>query len=362
MVSYLKDSIPKYSQLKDILSEEIKNGEFETGDKFYSERELVGKFNISRNTAVESLRILENEGLIERIQGKGTFVRNISKNNTKNIAVVVSEVFETRHPASISLLRSIEKSLNKQGYHVLLISLESRSEKQQIENLLSQKKADGFILVSVSGKIHEWFASGNVPFIVIGNTLLKNVPYVNVDYFKLVREEISYLFKLGHRRIGFIVGDRTNIGIMMGIKGYKSAYEDFGLKWKDEYIIINVRNSSAMAEAVNGLVNTGVTAILFDAICIVDYVSNEITKRGLNIPEDISIIGIQKFAKEWANYAFLTGFEVDVQKIYKLAGNMIIDLINGKEVKSRTMPYKFFKGNSCKRLGVETQSRKGENK
>ncbi|MDO9463847.1 MAG: GntR family transcriptional regulator [bacterium] len=365
MVSYLKESIPKYSQLKDILSKEIKNGKFKEGDKFYSERKLVGKFNISRNTAVESLRILENEELIERIQGKGTFVSSRNRklsNNTNNIAVVVSEIFEARHPASISLIKSIEKVLDKAGYHILLISLEHYSKKQQIDSLISQKKADAFILVSVPGEVHEWFASKNVPFVIIGNTLLKKAPHINVDYFKLVDEGISYLLELGHRKIGFVIGDKKNIGVMRGIRGYENAYNSLGLAAQSRYIMTDISNASNVIKATNNLIDAGATAILFD-IHMFNYAVDEIRNRGLGIPEDISLmLATQKIRKINAKNSLLTGFEVDIDKTYRLAGKMIIALINGKEVKSKTVPYKFFEGNSCRRLSVETQNTKGENK
>ena len=356
MVSCLKNAIPKYSQLKEILHKEIKEGKFNKGDKFYSGRELVKKFDISRNTAVEALRVLEAEGLVERVSAKGTFIKDISGNKTKNIAVVVSEIFEARHPASISLIKSIEKVLNKAGYHILLISLEHYSKKQQINNLISQKKADGFILVSVPGEVHEWFASKNVPFVIIGNTSLENIPYINVDYFKLVNEGISYLLELGHRKIGFVIGNKKNIGVMRGIRGYENAYNSLGLATQSKYIMTDISNASDVIKATNNLIDAGATAILFD-IHMFNYAVDEIRDRGLGIPEDISLmVATQKIRKINAKNSLLTGFEVDINKTYRLAGKMIIDLINGKEVKSKTIPYKFFEGNSCKRLGIEAQS------
>ena len=60
MVSYLKDVIPKYSQLKDILSKEIASGKFKKGDKFYSERELMKKSKVSRNTVIDAFREREH--------------------------------------------------------------------------------------------------------------------------------------------------------------------------------------------------------------------------------------------------------------------------------------------------------------
>ena len=94
------------------------------------------------------------------------------------------------------------------------------------------------------GKIHEWFAEQNAPFVIIGNTLLKNIPHIDVDYFKLVDKEISYLLKLGHRNIGFVVGDKKNIGVMRGIRGYENAYNSLELAAQSKYIMTDISNVS----------------------------------------------------------------------------------------------------------------------
>ena len=77
MVTFLKEPVPKYRQLSDILRKEILKGTFRGGDRFYSERQLMKKFSVSQNTVIEGLRILENEGLIRRIQGKGKTQQNL---------------------------------------------------------------------------------------------------------------------------------------------------------------------------------------------------------------------------------------------------------------------------------------------
>ncbi|WP_338449718.1 GntR family transcriptional regulator [Niallia oryzisoli] len=66
--------IPIYYQLVELIQEEIENGNLKPGDALPSEREFSEKFQISRMTVRQALTLLENNGQLYRIQGKGTFV------------------------------------------------------------------------------------------------------------------------------------------------------------------------------------------------------------------------------------------------------------------------------------------------
>lgn len=66
-------SEPLYVRLKIALRDLIGSG-LQAGDKLPSEAELCRKYAISRITVRQALGALENEGVIERRQGKGSFV------------------------------------------------------------------------------------------------------------------------------------------------------------------------------------------------------------------------------------------------------------------------------------------------
>jgi len=70
----LKNSSPLYLQLKNIIVRQMNEGILKPGDKLPSERELCEKYEVSRITVRQALGVLENEGLIDRSHGKGTFV------------------------------------------------------------------------------------------------------------------------------------------------------------------------------------------------------------------------------------------------------------------------------------------------
>ena len=65
---------PLYHQLKKIIEEKIDLDEWEPGEKISSENDLRIKYKISRNTVQRALDELVQEGVLERRQGKGTFV------------------------------------------------------------------------------------------------------------------------------------------------------------------------------------------------------------------------------------------------------------------------------------------------
>ncbi|HIC96210.1 TPA: extracellular solute-binding protein [Candidatus Bipolaricaulota bacterium] len=84
-------AVPLYRQLKEILEERIRRGEFRPGERLPTERELCQQFGVSRITVRQALGELANEGLLYRHQGSGTFVNHRLPLKVKPIKVVVTE-------------------------------------------------------------------------------------------------------------------------------------------------------------------------------------------------------------------------------------------------------------------------------
>lgn len=66
-----------YNQVFNALKEQIINCFYAPGQKIPPERTLCKKFGVSRITARHALRLLEEQGLVERFRGRGTFVRAV---------------------------------------------------------------------------------------------------------------------------------------------------------------------------------------------------------------------------------------------------------------------------------------------
>lgn len=65
---------PLYEQIKQVLRSRVLDGTYQPHQQMPSESEMMAAFNVSRITVRQALNDLQNEGLIFRLHGKGTFV------------------------------------------------------------------------------------------------------------------------------------------------------------------------------------------------------------------------------------------------------------------------------------------------
>ncbi len=91
--------MPIYLQIADDLKKQILAGKYVEGDLLPSESELTKKYGVTRTTIQRALNILVNDGIIERVHGKGTFVklRSVRKNiwNFSGFSDYAKQVNET---------------------------------------------------------------------------------------------------------------------------------------------------------------------------------------------------------------------------------------------------------------------------
>ena len=66
--------LPLYRQISDSLLSGIREGKFPVGSFLPGELELIDRFDASRHTIREALRVLEDMGLVKRQRGRGTIV------------------------------------------------------------------------------------------------------------------------------------------------------------------------------------------------------------------------------------------------------------------------------------------------
>lgn len=69
-----RHSVPLWLRVESVLRHKIATGEYRAGDRLQGELTLAAMFNVSRVTIREALRSLAQDGIVQRIQGKGTFV------------------------------------------------------------------------------------------------------------------------------------------------------------------------------------------------------------------------------------------------------------------------------------------------
>lgn len=69
-----RSSVPLYYQLQELIHQQIASGRFQVGDALPAEGELCHLFGVSRIVVRQALQVLQDDGEVVRLQGKGTFV------------------------------------------------------------------------------------------------------------------------------------------------------------------------------------------------------------------------------------------------------------------------------------------------
>jgi DNA-binding GntR family transcriptional regulator len=69
-----KNTLFKYERIERDIKERIDRGELRPGDWVRSEAEMVQQFQVSKMTVKTAMNRLADEGVVVRIQGKGSFV------------------------------------------------------------------------------------------------------------------------------------------------------------------------------------------------------------------------------------------------------------------------------------------------
>lgn len=203
---------PKYVVIQDWVKGEINKGNYKDGDKMLSENELMKKFNFSRQTVRLAISNLENQGLLKKIKGSGTYV-NISKvpnvDITKTIGIIISSLDNYIFP---EIIKGIDNVLTTNGYMLnLSITYNKIKNETAILNSIMNKALDGLIIegckTAIPNPNKEIYAqlSQKIPCVFINNGYPEiDIPTVQMDNIEAGYMAAKALIDAGHTQIAGI--------------------------------------------------------------------------------------------------------------------------------------------------------------
>ena len=166
-------STKKYIRLKrDLLSFTAKN-EMRKGDQLPSEAEIAKIFSVSEITVRRTLRELSEAGIVERLQGKGTFLKKCI--NAKDAAVgnILFGMFGEQ-PVSLEFTEMSRKECEAHGYAMRLIWIKKHERSEFIE---AARNSDGILVTGLIDKEASTIIEAiDTPYVAVGNTLAKLNP------------------------------------------------------------------------------------------------------------------------------------------------------------------------------------------
>jgi DNA-binding LacI/PurR family transcriptional regulator len=302
-----KAGLPSYLQLRNILREKIRG--MEAGANLPTIRELMNRHHISQATVEKALFQLEQEELVYREQGRGTFVgRKDEKGLEKSSPVgrrvrsnLLGLIVPTRGVSFFSdIIFGVEEAAGKNGYHVILCNANEDPGKEK-EHVLELLKRDLSGLVVVAGKNShpngDFFQkiSLRVPLVMM-DVFLEGVEadYVASDDRKGSYEAVKHLLELGHRRILHLAGLGEDSTAVTRYEGYKDALFEQGIEF-DASLVREAgwKHARGYLEMKKFLINNrkGATAVFACNDEVASGAFKAIRERGLKVPEEMALVG-----------------------------------------------------------------------
>ena len=149
-----------YTRVKQFLRDELARGRWPAGELMPSEAELVAQFGVSRMTVNRALRELQADGLIDRVQGAGTFAAQLHKVSSTLTIHDLHDEIEARghhHRAVVHLARAeragaalagqLGLSTGERVFHTLIVHHEDGVALQCEDRYVNPACAPGYLEV-----------------------------------------------------------------------------------------------------------------------------------------------------------------------------------------------------------------------
>jgi GntR family histidine utilization transcriptional repressor len=149
-----------YARVKQYLKDELGRGRWPPGALMPSEAELVAQFGVSRMTVNRALRELQSEGLVERVQGVGTFAAQLHRvSSTLTIRDLHEEIvgrghahearvhIKRREKAPAALAQRLGLKTGAEVFHTLIVHLENGVPLQCEDRYVNPARAPEYLSV-----------------------------------------------------------------------------------------------------------------------------------------------------------------------------------------------------------------------
>jgi len=232
-------------QIYDDLKNKIDEGIYVEGYKIATDEELKSKFGVSMITVKKALGMLKEEGLLQRIPGVGTFVKERNpviedgKNEsalpaTKKIGLVMEHVSSS---FGLDLLYKIDRKAEESGYKTISrFSYYSRDKETEEINFLVNSQIAGLIVMPCHGvyynpNILKLILEG-FPVVVIDKKLEGiSVPSVRTDNKQAIKTLVEHLWKQGCRKLVFLSSEIIGTSSLQERKnGFYEAANEYSIE------------------------------------------------------------------------------------------------------------------------------------
>lgn len=249
-------------------------------------RALSGRGYVSPEARERLLAVADRLGYVPNASA-----RTLKQRTSRVVGVVVSDLSNQFYAR---LAAGIEQTLREADYQMMVLgdNSESLEEVAGARTFLAMR-APGVIMTPVGKDAIELLTSQGVAVVEVDRRLA-SVPCdaVVIDNERGAHEATTHLIELGHTRIA-LLGIETDWTTDAGrLAGYRRALADHRLALDERLVVRIAVHAPDAAERIDALLaNEAPTAIFAANNRLAEEAWRVIRRRGLRIPDDVSLVG-----------------------------------------------------------------------
>jgi DNA-binding LacI/PurR family transcriptional regulator len=218
--------------------------------------------------------------------------RSLAGGRSRSLGVIVSNI---ENPFFLDVYKAVETAAHAAGYDVIMANTDYSSERlvTSIRLMLGRRLAGLAAIVSeMDAALLQELSGQRIPVVFYDvGTPRRNITNIRVDYRSGMDKLTSYLYSLGHRRLGYIGHHATLAPIHERLQAVRDAVARFpGLTVETASDVDTLEGGRCAARALLEAA-PAVTAI----VCVNDLMAlgalRELRTRGRRVPEDVSVTG-----------------------------------------------------------------------
>ena len=322
---------PLYLVAKERIREAIDAGVFGPGEQMPSTKELSDQLEVSLVTAHRALQELVNAGILQRSQGKGTFVHQAYLEGRRTVG-----------DSRVGLLFHRDASLADFYHAQVLEGIRQGSQEFNVDLILLRfdedvrRECDGFLYVSPApADIQTIAARHKGPVMIAGaSTDALEVSSIDVDNAQLARQAVAHLVGQGHTAIAYVGGGDDAANNRDRYNGFVAALADKQLAPRPQWILksngyrLADRDTQDLARLLSG--NNRPTAVFAGGYFFALDVYAAAQKAGLKIGQDLSVIGVDDPPSTPHLSPPLTAMRQPLQDLGRAAVGALVDRIRNE--------------------------------
>lgn len=252
---------------------------------------------------------------------------------THTIMLAIPDITNPFWPAAT---RGVQDIMDTEDYSVIFANSDWSMEREQKFLKLAQSNRIDGIIINPVGVSDQDLQLLKIPVVILGIHQGYNFAMVGTDSRKGARDALKHLIALGHKRIGLILGERRGRNRDSRLPLYLQILKDAGIT-PDEHLIVTVPfNQMGGHNGMKSILATGkkLTAVFCENDILAIGTMQAIQSAGLEIPNDISIIGMDNIFAASTTMPPLTTVNKPKYEIGFQAAELLLEHIKEKKLSS----------------------------